>query len=245
MDQPVTPFDLQRMFFGEHPALFYAEIVVRTLIIYAYTLGMIRWVGGRGVAQLSMVEFLLVIALGSAVGDSMFYPDVPLLFAMAVITLVVATNKLLDLAIVRSDRMKELIDGKPVALVHDGRLLPEGLAARDLGAAEVKAMLRSHGVANLAEVEHAFMEAGGALSLFRQEAPRPGLPLVPPEEIAPRPALESLAGLGTDAAACCGHCGALSPAADVVPDGQCRYCGQGRWVAPEWARGDGEAERQA
>lgn len=34
MDQPVTPFDLQRMFLGDQPLLFYAEILVRTLLIY-------------------------------------------------------------------------------------------------------------------------------------------------------------------------------------------------------------------
>ncbi|MGR3552412.1 DUF421 domain-containing protein, partial [Paracoccus sp. (in: a-proteobacteria)] len=131
MDQPVTPFDLQRMFLGEQPLLFYAEILVRTLIIYAYTLVMIRWIGGRGVAQLSMVEFVLVIALGSAVGDAMFYPDVPLLAAMLVITGVIGMNKVLDLLILRSDSAKHMIDGRAVALVHDGRLLPEGMDACD------------------------------------------------------------------------------------------------------------------
>ena len=110
MDQPVTPFDLQRMFLGEQPLLFYAEILVRTLIIYAYTLVMIRWIGGRGVAQLSMVEFVLVIALGSAVGDAMFYPDVPLLAAMLVITGVIGMNKVLDLLILRSDSAKHMIE---------------------------------------------------------------------------------------------------------------------------------------
>ena len=31
MDDPVAPFELGRMFFGEHPPLYYAEIVVRTV----------------------------------------------------------------------------------------------------------------------------------------------------------------------------------------------------------------------
>ena len=43
---------------------------------------MLRWIGSRTIAQLSTVEFLLVIALGSAVGDSMFYAEVPLLHAL-------------------------------------------------------------------------------------------------------------------------------------------------------------------
>ena len=86
MEQPVEPFDLMRMLVGGQPPLFFAEIVLRTLIVYAYTFGLVRWLGGRSVAQLSVIEFLLVIALGSAVGDAMFYPDVPLLHAMLVIT---------------------------------------------------------------------------------------------------------------------------------------------------------------
>ena len=89
MNETVVPFDLVRMFFGTDPALFYLEIVFRTCLIYLYALLLIRWVGGRGIAQMSTVEFLLVIALGSAVGDAMFYPEVPILHAMLVITAVV------------------------------------------------------------------------------------------------------------------------------------------------------------
>ena len=86
MNEPVVPFDLMPMFFGTDPTLFYLEIVFRTCVIYIYALLLIRWVGGRGIAQMSTVEFLLVIALGSAVGDAMFYPEVPIFHAMLVIT---------------------------------------------------------------------------------------------------------------------------------------------------------------
>ena len=53
MDQPITPFDLQRMFLGDYSWLFYAEVAVRIVIIYGWTLLLIRWIGGRGVAQLA------------------------------------------------------------------------------------------------------------------------------------------------------------------------------------------------
>ena len=83
MNDPVVPFDLTRMFFGTDPTLFYLEIVFRICAVYAYALLLIRWIGGRSIAQMSTVEFLLVIALGSAVGDAMFYPEVPLLHALS------------------------------------------------------------------------------------------------------------------------------------------------------------------
>ncbi|WP_284164810.1 hypothetical protein [Frigidibacter sp. SD6-1] len=102
MSNAIEPFDPVRMFLGTDPALFYLEIVFRTCLVYAYSLLLIRWIGGRGIAQMSIVEFLLVIALGSAVGDALFYPEVPLLHAMLVITIVILINKALDLAVVHS-----------------------------------------------------------------------------------------------------------------------------------------------
>lgn len=236
MDQTVIPFDLQRMFLGEQPLLFYAEILVRTLLIYAYTMLMIRWIGGRGVGQLSMVEFVLVIALGSAVGDAMFYPEVPILTSMLVITVVIAANKLLDILILRSDRAKDVIDGRVVALVEDGRILPEGLAACDMGSAEVKGMLRMAGVRNLGAVDHAYLESSGGLSVFSRDEPRPGLSLIPPESMIPAgPATPVLldAALAPDGKVCCANCGAVEDALTVLPDGLCPSCDGTVWVAPQ------------
>ncbi|WP_017999856.1 hypothetical protein [Paracoccus sp. N5] len=77
---------------------FALEVLFRTTIVYFYTLMLMRWLGGRTVAQLSIVEFLLVIAIGSAVGDSLFYPEVPMLPAMFAILIVSIYNKLIDKA---------------------------------------------------------------------------------------------------------------------------------------------------
>lgn len=243
MDQTVVPFDLYRMFVGEQPLLFYAEILVRTLIIYGYTLLMIRWIGGRGVAQLSMVEFALVIALGSAVGDAMFYPEVPLLAAMAVITVVVVTNKILDRVIVRSDRAKDLIDGRPIALVNDGRILSDAVAHRDLGVAEIKSMLRLAGVSNLGELHAAYLEAGGGLSVFRRPQPRPGLSLLPPDSLlnADHPIDKVLA---EDGRTCCALCGTLTGAQIIDTHDPCPNCGGRKWHAPEWPLCAGDQPEQ-
>ena len=65
MDQ-ITAFDWQRIFVGDEPPLFLLEIVFRIAVIWPWTMILLRWIGGRSISQLSLVEFLLVIALGSA-----------------------------------------------------------------------------------------------------------------------------------------------------------------------------------
>ncbi|MCV2448526.1 hypothetical protein [Paracoccus sp. DMF] len=66
--------EMQRILMGEQDMRFALEVLFRTTIVYFYTLMLMRWLGGRTVAQLSVVEFLLVIAIGSAVGDSLSTP---------------------------------------------------------------------------------------------------------------------------------------------------------------------------
>jgi uncharacterized membrane protein YcaP (DUF421 family) len=200
MDQ-ITPFDLDRMLWGSAPWLFYLEILVRVAVIWFWTIGLLRWIGGRSIAQMSVVEFLLVIALGSAVGDPMFQPDVPLLHAMLVILLIVCADKAVDFVLNRWTKSKRLIDGKPILILQDGQLCMAGLRKLGLGTAEAMEMLRLSGVRNLGQVEHAFLEPSGGLSVFHRDQPIPGLSIVPPLELrAPdQPA--------PDATPCCASCG--------------------------------------
>lgn len=209
------PFDLVRMLIGDEPVWFLAEIVLRTTIIYLYTLALLRWIGGRSISQLSVVEFLLVIALGSAVGDAAFYPDVPLLHAMVVITVVVLIDKAMDYGIRRWQGVKNLVDGMPSEIVRDGRILCDGLISRGLGTLEVMELLRREGIENLGQVRYAYIESSGALSVFRVTTALPGLPIVPPPEI--RAATIPSHGQPQ----CCANCGATTSGTQPCP-----HCGK-------------------
>lgn len=221
MNDLIEPFELARFFWGEAPRLFLLEIVVRTLVIYCYALALLRWIGGRSVAQLSVVEFLLVIALGSAVGDALFYPEVPLLHAMLVITTVVVIDKLIDIAIRRYRVVKLVVNGSPVQVIRDGVILKDGTLDRQIGDLELMELLRVRGIENLGQVRAAYLEANGQVSLVRATPPRPGLPIVPPWEIAAPP--DSPAG---ETAVCVG-CGAKLP----PRTGPCAACADPRRTA--------------
>jgi uncharacterized membrane protein YcaP (DUF421 family) len=183
----IQPFDLHRMFLGDLPVLFTLEVIVRTVIMYGYTLLLVRWLSRRAVGQLSLVEFLLVIALGSAVGDPMFYPDVPLLHAMAVVAVVVFLNRGLNHLIIQSGRIERLVEGTPVPVVEEGLIQYQNLNQSLIGHEELFEYLRLRGVEHLGVVRQAYIEQGGRLSLFRysRQQQRPGLRINPPGELAP------------------------------------------------------------
>lgn len=228
----VEGIDWQGMLIGDEPPIFLLEIIIRTSIIYAYTLALLRWLGSRAIGQLSTVEFLLVIALGSAVGDAMFYPDVPLLHCLLVVTLVVGANKLIDLAIVRSKTIEHVIDGKPEQAIRDGVICGPLLNGSSLGTSELFQQLREKGIRQLGEVEHAIVETDGVLTVFEAERVRPGLPILPPWEIErPTPLHRET----TEGLLSCMQCGHTSRHRSVT---KCPHCGHDKWTRAI-SRGEG------
>ena len=86
---PVTTFDVAQIFFGESEWVFLLEITFRVLVIYCFALVFLRAGGKKARKQMTPVEMLLIVALGSAVGDVMFYPTVALLYAALIIVTIV------------------------------------------------------------------------------------------------------------------------------------------------------------
>ncbi|MFZ3584742.1 DUF421 domain-containing protein [Loktanella sp. DJP18] len=164
--------------------------------------------------------------MGSAVGDALFYPDVPLLHAMLVITLVIVADKGLDALILRFRWAKIAVDGLAKVVVRDGMILQDGLGRRTTGAAELRARLRVDGIANLGEVASAFLEPGGRLSVSRHETPRPGLRIIP---------LREIGGMNSAVTGvpCCTECGYVDAGGQNPKVGRCPNCGGDRWTEAE------------
>ena len=226
MSVPVVPFDWARLFLGDAPPLFYLEIVFRTVVIFGWLLLMLRLMGKRGLAQLSAIEFAIVIALGSAAGDPMFYPEVPLLHAMLVITLVVGLQQGMAWLIRRSERFETFVEDRPNELVRSGRIQIEEMEYAKLSLEDLLESLRNHGVRQLGEVQRAYLEQNGQLSVFKHERDQapPGLPVAPPWDL--QVPLHLWAGQAHDGPLACLACGAVIHTGRV-PD-QCQACGQQR-----------------
>lgn len=183
--EKIKPLDWQRMFIGDTDPLFLLEIVLRTGIIFIWLLLLLRITGKRGLAQLSPVELAIVIGLGSAAGDPMFYPEVPLLHAMLVLAVVVGFQRLLTALVNGNEQFETFVEGKPVELVRDGMILPGQLDKVKLSREDLFENLRAQQVRQLGQVQRAYFEQDGKLSVFlhpKGEAPA-GLAIVPPWDI--------------------------------------------------------------
>ena len=169
--EPATPFDWHRIFIGDEPALFYLEIVFRVVVVYTYAVLLVRLMGKRGSQALSPLESIVIIALGSAVGDAMFYPEVPLTYAFVVVTVIVALSRAMAMWQVRSEDFNDFMDGRPLLVVRNGVLLEKAVREARLREDEMLALLRLRGIEDLARVRLAWLERTGELSVFQYDTP--------------------------------------------------------------------------
>lgn len=161
--------EVSRILFGEAETanvLFFVEIVVRTVIMYLYTIFLARMVGQGGVGQIGPFEFVLVIAVGSAAGDPMLYPEVALFHGILVITVVILLHRATGAILNRHPRLEKRLEGGPLLVVDNGRVMEEKLGAGTLTKRELFALLRDRGVRHTGDVEHAWFEPSGKLSVF-------------------------------------------------------------------------------
>ncbi|HJR22179.1 MAG TPA: YetF domain-containing protein, partial [Dongiaceae bacterium] len=181
-------FDLYRIFFGDQPPEFFFEILFRTVVMYLYVLLLLRLLGKRGMGQLSPFEFTIIIALGSAVGDPMFYPEVLLLHCLAVVSVVVAMTRFVTYLSNRSELAEKFLEGQPCCVVEDGVLNLESIDQERFSREELFMLLREKGVSQLGQVRRAYVEPSGGVSAFRfpDDHAKPGLPIIPPyDELTP------------------------------------------------------------
>lgn len=166
MDKSVVPFDWLRLMLGDPPAGFLLEIVLRVVCIYFFALLMMQVMGKRGRNQMSPLEFLVIIALGSAIGDVMFYPEVPLTYAALVVTLLVLIGAVVAKVETHSPRFQKLLESEPTVLVEAGQVMDQALKRERVSRGELYSQLREAGIEQLGQVRVAILELSGRMSVF-------------------------------------------------------------------------------
>ncbi len=165
---------------GEEDWSFLPQILIRSAIMFAVTIIALRLIGKRGIMQ-GVFELVTIITLGSAAGDPMFYKKVGLLPAILVFVSIVAMYRLVNYFVARHKGFEHILEGRHVRLVKECRFMVENFKPHELSKDEILSDLRLKGISHLGQIESAYIEASGQISVFflPDEKVVHGLPVTP------------------------------------------------------------------
>lgn len=144
------------------------ELVLRSVLVYAFLIALLRVTGKRQVGQLAPFDLVLLLVLSNAVQNSMNGGDNSLTGGLVSATTLVMLNYVVGYATYRSKRIEELIEGRPQVLIHNGKLHQDVMAKAQLTHHELAAALRQAGCAEISHCMSAMLENNGSISVIRR-----------------------------------------------------------------------------
>jgi uncharacterized membrane protein YcaP (DUF421 family) len=173
--------DWTKFIVGEEDWEFLLEISLRTIIMYFIILIGLRLLGKRGVRQLSVFELVVIISLGSAAGDPMFYKEIGLMVPIVIFAIIVGAYRLTTYLMAKSSKFDDLVEGKAAYLIKDGEFNVQEFGKEALAHDEFFSELRQQSISHLGQVDTAILETSGILSIYYypDDQVRYGLPILP------------------------------------------------------------------
>ncbi len=139
-------------------------IFIRTFIIYILITFVLRIMGKRQVGELEASELVSTLLLSEIAALPISEPDVPLLFAVIPVLLIVSLEIIVTYSKNKLDFLKKIFEGKPSIIIYKGKLDQKELERMRISVQELISELRLQGIMDISQVEYAILEEKGKLS---------------------------------------------------------------------------------
>jgi uncharacterized membrane protein YcaP (DUF421 family) len=141
------------------------DLVIRGLAVYMILLLIFRISGKRSLRSATTFDFVLLLIIAEAVQQGLG-DDVSLTGAFILIAVFVGTDIGLSLLKRWSPRLDQLLEGRPVVILRNGRPIESRMHEERVDREDVLAAAReTQGLGRLAQIRRAVLERNGAISI--------------------------------------------------------------------------------
>ncbi|MBN8808266.1 MAG: DUF421 domain-containing protein [Sphingomonas sp.] len=142
-----------------------AQFCARALILFFYGLLCIRIAGRRTFSNLSPLDIIVAVVVGSNVSRAMT-GKAPFVPALAATLLFVILHRVIAMATVRSNFLSKFVKGSAVTLLRGGEPDRQAMLRHHISDDDLLEGLRMEQLENPADAELATMERGGKISVI-------------------------------------------------------------------------------
>jgi len=216
--------DWNKIFIYDLDWSFTVEIIIRTILMFALVLLMLRMSGKKGVRQLSIFEVAIIIALGSAAGDPMFNADMAIVPSFIVFAAILGFYRLITYLSARFKKFESFLEGDPMYVIEGGMFSLEEKIHHTFAEDEFFAEMRDAGITHVGQVETAILETNGKVSFFfyDDDNVKYGMPVLP------KAYHKRSVNISTKDYYSCTYCGYTEQRSE---SGKCARCEHEEWVA--------------
>jgi uncharacterized membrane protein YcaP (DUF421 family) len=144
------------------------DLVLRAIFLYFFVFTITRVIGRRELSSLAPFDIILLIIAGDAIQQGLTQDDYSLTGAVLVVGTFAGLQFLTSYASFRVTRLRPLLEGEPIVVVQDGKVLERNLKRERLTEEEVAEEARQQQISSLEQVQWAVLETSGKISFIQK-----------------------------------------------------------------------------
>lgn len=151
-------------------------VFIRTILLYAIVVVVMRMMGKRQIGQLQPFELVVAIMISELAAVPMQNTGIPLVNGIIPILTLLFAQLTLSFISLKSMKARGVICGKPRVLIENGKIVESGLKSEMYTLNDLLEQLRIKSVPDISDVEFAILETNGQLSIIPKSQKRPVVP---------------------------------------------------------------------
>jgi len=156
----------------------YIELLFRTIFLYIFILIVFRLMGKREVGELSIMDLVVFVLIAECVAFALESVDKPIFQNIFPIIILLAIQFLNSLVTLKSKKIRDLIDGDPSLIVRAGVIDQEQMRKQRYNLDDLFQQMREERIPSVQQIDYAFLEPSGKLSIFLKGEDPLVLPLI-------------------------------------------------------------------
>ncbi len=148
--------------------MFLLITLARGLILYIFIIICMRFMGKRQLGELQPTELVITILLSEIASIPMQDNDVPMINSILAVLLLVCLEIINSVIIMKSNKIRYLLQGMPAVVINDGKLDQKKLKALRFTADDILDQMRQKDVFDISTVQYAVVETNGSLSVMKK-----------------------------------------------------------------------------
>jgi uncharacterized membrane protein YcaP (DUF421 family) len=142
------------------------DLVLRATVVFFFIFLITRVIGRRELSSLEPFDIILLVVTGDLVQQGVTQSDYSVTGALTVISTMAALTVLVSYVNFKFKPLRVRLDGEPVVLVLDGKVLEGNLRRQRMTRDELEMECRLQQSASVEDVKLAVLETGGKVSVI-------------------------------------------------------------------------------
>jgi len=141
--------------------------VLKGFIIYVFILAIFRFMGKKNLSETTTFDLVLLLIISETTSNALTGNDYSLITCLLLICTLTGTDFLLGKLKVRFPNMDKIIDGVPLILVENGKLLSKRMKRAGVDAQDIlEAARMTQGLEKMGDIKYAVLEKDGTISII-------------------------------------------------------------------------------